>query len=200
MSAYTRRPSRAAHAGIVLTAIAIASTIAGCGVRTQADPEELNRDDVPFGLLEPGSAGASPEQGDTPFGLYFVDDAGALAPVVRTHPDPLGPGETLRELLAGPNAVEAELGLATAIPPGTNARAAVLSGDVVVIELAGSVVEASRIDAVAAIAQLVFTITELGDVTQVLFRLDGESVEVPRGDGTLTAGPVERGDYASLAP
>jgi spore germination protein GerM len=184
----------------VLTAIAIASTIAGCGVRTQADPEELNRDDVPFGLLEPGSAGASPEQGDTPFVLYFVDDAGALAPVVRTNPDPLGPGETLRELLAGPNAVEAELGLATAIPPGTNARAAVLSGDLVVIELAGSVVEASRIDAVAAIAQLVFTVTELGDVTQVLFRLADESVEVPRGDGTLTAGPVERGDYASLAP
>jgi spore germination protein GerM len=49
-----------------------------------------------------------------------------------------------------------------------------------------------------AIAQLVCTLTHRPGVGLVSFTLDGAPVDVPRGDGSLTAGPVSRDDYADL--
>ena len=37
-------------------------------------------------------------------------------------------------------------------------------------------------------------------VERVLFRVDGKPKEVPTGDGTLTAAPVDRLSYSELVP
>ena len=183
---------------LLLAACTIAFALAGCGVRAESRPNALDPDEVPFGLLDAGPVASEPEQGETPFTVYFLDSEGRLVPALRTRPERTGPNQALRRLLAGPTVAEAESGLATAIPPGTDARAAVVAGDLVVVELAGSLVEANPADAVAAVAQLVFTVTEPEGVGRLLFRVDGKAVEIPRGDGTLTNEPVARADYATL--
>ena len=183
---------------LLLASCTIAVALAGCGVSAEGRPNPLDPAEVPFGLLHDGPTASQPEQGETPFTVYLLDSEGRLVPALRTLPERKGPNHALRRLLAGPTVVEAEIGLSTAIPPGTEARATVISGDLVVVELAGSLVEASQADAVAAVAQLVFTVTEPEGVGRVLFRVDGEAVEIPRGDGTLTDEPVARTDYATL--
>ena len=40
--------------------------------------------------------------------------------------------------------------------------------------------------------------TELQSVDRVLFQIDGENVEVPNGNGTLTASPLGRLSYSAL--
>ncbi|HEX6312359.1 MAG TPA: GerMN domain-containing protein, partial [Acidimicrobiia bacterium] len=51
-----------------------------------------------------------------------------------------------------------------------------------------------------ALAQIVYSLTELEPGVRVQFLVDGEPVEVPRGDGVLTRRPVDRDDYVELAP
>ena len=50
---------------------------------------------------------------------------------------------------------------------------------------------------VDALAQLVFTLTDLPGIQRVSVTVEGERVEVPRGDSTLTSDPLTRGDYAA---
>jgi hypothetical protein len=38
------------------------------------------------------------------------------------------------------------------------------------------------------------------DVEQVAVRVEGEAVEVPRDDGTLTSDPLTRADYRTFSP
>ena len=51
-----------------------------------------------------------------------------------------------------------------------------------------------------ALAELVYTATGRPGVGQVVFSLDGQPIEVPRGDGSLTSEPLTRSDYPELAP
>ena len=57
--------------------------------------------------------------------------------------------------------------------------------------------DAARSDEVLGYAQIVLTLTGQG-ATAVRFTRDGEQLDVPRADGSLTAQPLVRGDYTSL--
>lgn len=50
-----------------------------------------------------------------------------------------------------------------------------------------------------AIAQVVFTLTRRPEVERVAFTLEGDPLEVPRGDGSLTSDPLTQGDFPELA-
>jgi hypothetical protein len=47
-----------------------------------------------------------------------------------------------------------------------------------------------------AVAQLVYTLTALPGIGQVLFERDGLAIEVPRSDGSLASGAITRDDLA----
>jgi hypothetical protein len=49
-----------------------------------------------------------------------------------------------------------------------------------------------------AIAQIVCTLTSQPGIGQVAFTLDGEPVDVPKGDGSTTSAPVAADDYQHL--
>ena len=51
---------------------------------------------------------------------------------------------------------------------------------------------------ILALAQVVYTATELPSVDRVLFQIDGENVEVPNGNGKLTSSPLGRLSYRDL--
>lgn len=69
-----------------------------------------------------------------------------------------------------------------------------------VIELATGLNGTGRTDDIFAFAQLVCTLTSRSDIRSVTFTRAGLPVEVPRGDGSLTSGPLVFADYASLRP
>lgn len=74
------------------------------------------------------------------------------------------------------------------------------SGGVAVIDLSEGFTDISGSDQLIAIAQLVYTSTGRPGVGQVTFTLEGEPIEIPRDDGSITSGSVTRDDYRDLAP
>jgi spore germination protein GerM len=50
------------------------------------------------------------------------------------------------------------------------------------------------------VAQIVYTLTGLPGIRRVRFVVDGQTSEVPRGDGTLSKQPVSRSDYPEVVP
>ena len=53
-------------------------------------------------------------------------------------------------------------------------------------------------DQILALGQLVLTVTARPGVGQAEFTLDGEPIDVPRGNGLLVSGTVVRDDYVKL--
>jgi len=51
---------------------------------------------------------------------------------------------------------------------------------------------------ILALAQVVLTATSVAGVADVRFTLEDQPVDIPRGDGTLSSGPLTTRDYASL--
>lgn len=193
----TASRARAAR-GAVLAAVALAA--AGCGVTAEDGATLADAEDVPFGLLDPAPAVESPLEGAT----------GTAVPVFLVRPDgpqlvgvarlaPSGALSSRLDVLAeGPTAAEEASGLRSALPGPEAVTSVELSGGVAGVDLSRDFTELSGSDQLLAIAQMVFTLTERTDVARVGFTLDGEPVQVPRGDGSLTSDPVARADYADL--
>jgi spore germination protein GerM len=180
---------------VVLAMLAVVG--AGCGVGSQDEPEVIGRRDVPFELLDTTTTTTDPRSG--PGGraaqLYFAVGDRLLA---VTRPDgPSSVGEVLELLLEGPTTEEATVGLTTAIPSGARIREVVRDGETITIDLATAPGTPER-SATLAVAQLVLTATSVPGIAEVRFRVDGEPVQVPNSEGTLTKGPVDRSDYESL--
>ena len=89
-------------------------------------------------------------------------------------------------------------GSRTAISPQTTLRSARLDGDTAVVDLSGALVEVGGQEQILAVAQIVLTATAVPGVGQVRFLLEGQAVEIPRADGTLTAETLRATDYQSL--
>lgn len=193
-----RRSSRTA---LALAAL-VSSVLAACGVPTDGRPRALPRGDVPFGLLVPSTTpptvpGApQPTEGVT---VFFVSSNRMIA-VAREVAAPATLFKSLSALLGGPSGQESGQGFRTAINNGTRMLSLRVQQGVATIDLSGTFVGVSGPEQILAIAQIVFTATADPSVTSVLFALDDKPIEVPRGDGTLTAAGLSRSDFPNLAP
>ena len=179
----------------------MAAVLAGCGVPQDEEPRALSKDGVPFGLLSTSTTQTTVVVNEpSVLGVvYFVRDD-RLIPVQRQVRAPASSGRLLSALIEGPTEAESEAGFRTAISSQARVRDVTTSAGVVTIELTDEFVEVAGQDQILALAQIVFTATETDATGAVRFRLAGEPVEVPRGDGTLTSAPLTRADYAALAP
>jgi spore germination protein GerM len=190
--------------GRFLLAIALAvAVLAGCGLPDDETPRDLAADDLPPDLLAPQPA-ASPTTPDgaatgQPVKIYLLGRE-RLRGVQRDVTLGAGPAKVIRRLLEGPTRTERRQGMRTAIPDGTTLLASALRNDVLTIDLSNDIDSVQGEQQQAAIAQLVFTATELLDVESVRFKIDGEQTDVPIDDGSLQARPVTRDDYADLRP
>ncbi|NUR69704.1 MAG: GerMN domain-containing protein [Hamadaea sp.] len=173
--------------------------VAGCGVSTESDPRGVSPPPGPFaGLTSPRpSAPATAATGRIDEVLYFIL-AGRLVPVTRRVDLQPSVTELISALRAGPAPTEREAGLTTALG-GTDVVAAVsISGSRVELALAAPVEGSGRADEALAYAQLVCTLTAHADIQDVVFTRDGSPVGVPRGDGSLSEGPLTADDYSRL--
>lgn len=172
--------------------------LAACGLRSESDANRIPKDDVPFGLLEPASTTtAEPLPSGTVrvMEIYFVQ-AGRLFPVAREVERP-SVIRAFEAVALGPTPPEAADGIRSALPPEVTMQLRA-EGTTVVVDLSGPFAEAPPTEQALALAQLVYTATAFTGIEAVRFLLDGEPVEVPRADGTLTADRVGRVDYEGL--
>ncbi|MFM8310274.1 MAG: GerMN domain-containing protein, partial [Ilumatobacteraceae bacterium] len=104
-------------------------------------------------------------------------DATAITAVSRDVDE--SPAALLGALLAGPNDDELDGQLRTAIPDGTVLRSAQLRSGTLVVDVSATLLELSDDSLVAALAQIVFTATEVAGVRSVRVLVDGADRQWP---------------------
>jgi spore germination protein GerM len=75
-----------------------------------------------------------------------------------------------------------------------------VTGGIATVTLSQDFANAPVREQILALAQLVYTATELGGVHGVQFTVDGRPAQVPTAQGTPKGGVVTREDFAAIAP
>lgn len=176
----------------LLSALVAAVLVAGCGVAAQDSAET-----VPTGAQRPPPSADGGRTAGLRVVVYLVRGVG-LTPAERRFRSPTV-AAALEELLEGPTRSEAADGVGTALAPDVVDVQDVLSGGATTVSLTRGFTGITGGNQLLAVAQVVWTLTELPSVERVSFTVDGTPVEVPT-DAGLSAGPVDRGDYMSVAP
>ena len=187
------------HGSATIAAILLAA-LAACGVPRDTTPRRIADEAVPFGLLSgPATTATTAAEGTGIADVFFLAN-GRLSPVKRSVEAPPRAASLLQDLVAGPTREEAVAGLETAIGGQIELRDVTVNAGVAAVDLSSSFGSLEGASQVEAVAQIVFTATAVPDVSAVRFLVEGQRVDVPKGDGTLSAGAVGRADFPGLAP
>ena len=181
-----------------LIVAACVSLAAGCGVPTAEHPSTAAGDDVPYGLLEVGQGTTTtlPELAGAASTIWLVVGE-EIVPVTREVAAPATLARAFEALATAATDAEARLGLRSAVPADAVNDVSVSAGEAIV-DVSEQFALAAPREQLLALAQLVYTATEIGGVKAVRFTLDGQPIAVPRGDGSISEGPVTRLDYAAF--
>ena len=186
-------------------AVAVAATVAltgaACGVPTSDEPTLARANDVPFGLLATSTTlpptTTAPNRPAGPELTVCMFREGQLVTVARPG-SPQGLDPALTALRSGVSEAERITGLASALFDGAVVTSIAPRAGVALVDLGEPFAAVGPGDQLRIIAQLVCTFTAQPGTGQVLFTFGGNAVEVPRGDGSLTAAPVSRDDYSVM--
>jgi spore germination protein GerM len=108
------------------------------------------------------------------------------------------PPAQLRDLLAGPTAMESDNGMTSALTAASGLTVQVTGGRATVDVGGGRLSEGLGTDDVLAFGQIVCTLTSQFAIGTVSFTSDGQPLSVPRADASLADGPVTIADYVGL--
>ena len=169
--------------------------VTGCGVPADPAPRNIPIEEVPFGLL--GTTTTSRPVPTARATVFLVKDD-RLVPIRREVPAPLAPTAVLAAVVAGPTSQEAASGVRSALVTGV--MVVQVAGGTATVRLDGDFVAADIREQILALAQLVYTITELAGIGGVLFTFDGQPAEVPTAQGSLKVGVATRADFAAVGP
>jgi hypothetical protein len=175
---------------VLATALATA-LLPACGVPTDDQPRALDRGGAPFRVFEAESSPAP--EGEVQADIFLLRDSLVVA-VQRQVPMPGTPKQVLEQLFAGPTGAERDVGLSTALPNAIRLVDVAVQDRIALVTLDG-LDEQIRTDQVVAFAQIVATLDGRPSVDGVRFRTGDGDLQVPRGDGSLTDAPVNRGSY-----
>lgn len=201
MTRHRRSPS----VGLVAILLAL---VGGCGLSANDEPQIIAAENLPPGLLDP-NPGSSTTLADSPttssVTVFFLGRDGEderLIGVKRDVANSDSPGDRLSALFSQPpTASEDEEGITTALPadlvllepPTVDAEAREVS-----VNLSSELSPIQGAELSKAFAQIVFTVTELDEVSQVRFFVDGEPIPVQDAEGVEKTGAVSRADYRAL--
>lgn len=190
MTRGVRWPARVS--GAVAGLVSAVVVVGGCGVQPQQRPEPVPS--VPVGTAPP-----APEEPGAVRTTVWMVRGERLQGVPRSVAS-LDLPSVLASLAAGPTRSEVVAGVRTAVVPQffsgvrseVSDRVAVVGATEQFAGLAGD-------DQLLAVAQLVWTVTEVPGVRRVRLEIDGRAVDVPTDRG-LTGLPVGRADVSSVGP
>jgi spore germination protein GerM len=204
-----RRWRRTALGLAVLAAVALG----GCGLPSDAHPQAIKSDDVPFGLADTTTTSTTtttvppatttttvPTTTTTvpadPVTVWFILNT-KLQPVIRQLPRPVDTSKVLDQLNS-PKESEQPAGMRSAVPVGSVTSVAV-SGGVATVDLAPTfVLNTPNPDQVLAFGQMVLTLTSRPGVGQVRFTTSGHPQQAILPDGSLSTDPLSADRYAAL--
>ena len=197
-----QRPAQATRRAALGVLVALALASAACGVPQDPAPRVLDASVLPEELAQPSTTTTSTEA-PVPrqaVYLYFVDGEALGTPVERDLATPAGPIAALETLIAGPTPEEASGGFTSVIPAETVILSSDLTNGVLRVDLAAGALEQIEGELQRlAIAQLVYTATELSGIDWLWVLIEGEPRALPTDEGDVEA-PVGRVHYASLGP
>ncbi len=141
---------------------------------------------------------------------FLVDEAGHLnrtgpflLPVNRRIPSTKAVGRaSLEQLFAGPTAGEMSgiPSISTTIPVGVRVLGLTIREGIAIVDLGGEFGGTDTSPVVAQrMGQVVFTLTSIPHVNEVLFRQDGVAIKAQTSDGQLVSRPVLKADYLDFA-
>lgn len=133
--------------------------------------------------------------------VYFMRGEG-VATVLRELPASEGVARAAMEaLLEGPTGDEAETGLTTAIPEGTELLDIAIEDRVAIVDLSGDFESGGgTLSMRSRLAQVVYTLTQFPTVDGVQFRLDGVDTDTFGGEGVTIDTPTDRSDFEDVTP
>ncbi|MGA5298934.1 GerMN domain-containing protein [Nucisporomicrobium flavum] len=169
--------------------------VASCGLPAEDGPHPVDLPQRALTSPAPGPAGTDPP-GAVAEVLCLVR-GGRLVQTVRRVGAAPTPQRQAEHLVAGPSEPERASGLTTMLAATSLTVDVPRGGTEARVEVAGEQGSA-RGDETLAYGQLVCTLTSRPDVNSVVFTRDGEVLQVPRADGSLSRGPLGVTDYASL--
>ena len=194
-------PARRLTGGRVLSALVVSTlmVVTGCAITSEGEANELSPDQVPFDLLD-----ADRNDTELPTDVGGVGEVYLVAgEQLLSVPRPIAPDADLSTVISvlasGPTPNEAAIGLRSALPRDRTILSVSQSRRTATVDLDPAFAEIRAAEQPIAIAQVVFTLTRRPDVEGVAFTLEGDPLEVPRGDGSLTSDPLTQGDFPELA-
>ncbi len=186
---------------IVPIVLVLTVLLAGCRVPNDSAPRDIPANQVPFDLLAPSTT-APPVTSQVPTvdGTVYLLNQNHLVAVKRSVPAPLSLGSILAALVQGPTSQESALGYVSSVGPQSGVASAQVVNGSAMIGLSSSFAGTGVQEQIKALAQIVYTVTEVQGVQNVHIELNSQTANVPRGDGSATTDPLTRGDYSSFAP
>lgn len=174
--------------------VALAVVLSACGISADTKPR-----DIPQGERKELGVTANPGGGDATgkARIYLLGPSSGgqeplLQPVARTADTA---ADLITSLLSGPNDAEMAQQFRTAIPPGTQLRGVSLQSSTLRVDLSEEILRLSGNDLIDALAQIVFTASELDGVRSVKLLVNGADQQWPAGNGTLQSQPLTVYDF-----
>jgi sporulation and spore germination protein len=176
---------------------AIALLAGGCAIQPDSAPRDIPEDlqelDGPAVTAAGGAAGGSDR-------IYLLAPDGAPQQLRTVQRDTGGEASTLlAELISGPNPDEFESGLSSAVPQALALRSVRVADGVAEVDVGEGLLELPGGDLTRAVAQIVFTASEIPGADSVLIRVDGATREWPDGSGAQHRGPLSVYDFTGWA-
>lgn len=190
-----RRPTRRSVIGLTLVL-----TLASCGIENDTSPRDVSPADLPDdGADTPSSVAAAAAR----LRMYLIaTPVGGGVEALQAVPrlvEPT-PSALFASLVAGPLPGDPE-GLRSAVPAGVELRSApTVRAGTITLDLSAEIDQARGDTLIEAIAQIVFTMSELPSIEAVRMTVEGEVREWPAGDGTLLEDALTEFDYPALNP
>jgi hypothetical protein len=186
------------RAATALSLLGIALFGVGCAIQPDSAPrdipEDLQEPETPSGTAAGGAARGTDR-------IFLLGSDGNEQPLLRTvrRETNNNPTTLLTELISGPNPAEQEAGLRSAIPTSLQLRSVRLTAGVAEVDVSEQLLDLPGGDLTRAVAQIVFTASEIPNAESVLIRVNGATREWPNGSGTLQREPLTTYDFIGWA-
>lgn len=205
MDAISRRLVRLARRCLsrrraLVVLVPMALLVSGCGLGVDASPVIVNKRDVPYHLLAPATTTTTQAGVQREYVTVYLEGPQRLVAVSSALTPPVTVRSVLSALGTGPTSRQASAGLKSPISTAAPLSETGVKGGTVTISVGASFTKLAGHDQAIAVAQLVYSLTALPHVTSIDIRIHGKRAKVPTANGTLSSGPLDRLDYAALAP
>ncbi len=181
----------------VLFLVLVAGLSAACGVGTQRSAQLIDPHSVPRDLTAPASTTPTILQPTARVTVYFEGPNG-LVPVVRDVNSPESVQTALIQLGKGPSLADGGGTLQSPVSTVTPLVLKRIQGTTAYVSVPEAFANLGGQDQIVSAAQLVYTVTALSGIEDIVLLVNGHEAQVPVSGGTLQQGPLTRADYSSL--